>query len=61
MAKTNVELLDQIKATATSEYQERVPKAISNGMNVIEHLDQYPTLKNEFINTLTNQVMRTVF
>ena len=61
MAKTNVELLDQIQATATSEYRERVPKAIGSGMNVIEHLDQYPTLKNEFINTLTNQVIRTVF
>ena len=61
MAKTNVELLDQIQATATSEYRERVPKAIGSGMNVIEHSDQYPTLKNEFINTLTNQVIRTVF
>ena len=61
MAKTNVELLDQIQATATAEYQEKVPRAIASGMNVIDVLDQYPTFKNEFINTLTNQVMKTVF
>lgn len=61
MAKKNVELLDQIHATATAEYQEKIPRAIATGMNVIDVLDQYPTFKNEFINTLTNQVMKTVF
>lgn len=58
--KTNVEILEQIRDNASTEYQERVPQAIGTGGNVSDVFTQYPSMRNEFINTLTNQVVNTV-
>ena len=60
MSKTNAEILNQIHANATMEYQNIVPEALGYGGNVSDVFTQYPTAKNEFINTLTNQVVRSV-
>ena len=62
MAKmSNKQILDQIRATGSAEYQERVPEAMGVGGNVSKVFTQYPTMKNEFINTLTNKVIKTYF
>lgn len=60
MAKTNQEILNQILANASMEYQNVVPEALGMGGNVSDVFTQYPNAKNEFINTLTNQVVRSV-
>ena len=60
MAKSNVEILNQILNHASMEYQNVVPEALGYGGNVSDIFAQYPTAKNEFINTLTNQVVRSV-
>ena len=60
MAKTNQEILNQILSNASMEYQNVVPEALGYGGNVSDVFAQYPTAKNEFINTLTNQVVRSV-
>lgn len=60
MAKKNSEILSQVKATASAEYQERISDAQGTGLNVLEDLNSYPTLKNEFITSLTNRVVKTL-
>ena len=60
MSKSNQEILNQILANASMEYQNIVPEALGYGGNVSDVFTQYPTAKNEFINTLTNQVVRSV-
>lgn len=59
--KTNAEILNTIRANASSEYQERVPEALGVGGNVSNVFTQYPTMKNEFLNALTNKIARTLF
>ena len=62
MAKTNKEVLNQIRDNATAEYQNRVAETSDVvGRDVYTSLNDYPTAKNEFINTLTNKVIKTVF
>ena len=59
--KTNAEILNTIRANASSEYQERVPEAIGVGGNVSNVFNQYPTMKNEFLTAITNKIARTLF
>ena len=59
--KTNAEILNTIRANASTEYQERVPEALGVGGNVSMVFNQYPTMKNEFLNALTNRIARTLF
>ena len=59
--KTNAEILNTIRANASTEYQERVPEALGVGGNVSNVFHQYPTMKNEFLNALTNKIARTLF
>ena len=59
--KTNAEILNTIRANASSEYQERVPEALGVGGNVSTVFSQYPTMKNEFLAALTNKIARTLF
>lgn len=61
VVKTNAEILNTIRANASSEYQERVPEALGVGGNVSNVFSQYPTMKNEFLNALTNKIARTLF
>lgn len=58
----NKEILNAIRSEQSSEYQEKIPMA--NGMNDVEImalLDEYPTHKNNFINTLTNKIGKELF
>ena len=59
--KTNAEILNTIRANASTEYQERVPEALGVGGNVSNGFTQYPTMKNEFLQALTNKIARTLF
>ena len=59
--KSNAEILNTIRANASSEYQERVPEALGVGGNVSNVFIQYPTMKNEFLTALTNKIARTLF
>lgn len=59
--KTNAEILNTIRANASSEYQERVPEALGVGGNVSTVFSQYPTMKNEFLTALTNKIARSLF
>ena len=58
--KTNAEILNTIRANASMEYQSRVPEALGIGGNVSQVFTQYPSMKNEFLNALTNKVARTL-
>ena len=59
--KTNSEILNTIRANASMEYQSRVPEALGTGGNVSQVFTQYPSMKNEFLNALTNKIARTLF
>ena len=59
--KTNSEILNTIRANASMEYQSRVPEALGIGGNVSQVFTQYPSMKNEFLNALTNKIARTLF
>lgn len=61
--KSNIEVLNQIRSTATSQYKELIPEAMSmeDMRMVYEALDNYPTAKNEFMNVLTNQLVKRLF
>lgn len=62
MAVKNTELLNSMKKGASAEYQARIPDATSQtGVEVYNTLNDYPTLKNEFIDTLTNKVIKSKF
>lgn len=59
---SNVEVLNAIRTTASQEYVNRIPTATKDNLKTISELiTTYPTAKNEFIDTLTNLVGKTVF
>ena len=64
MAKTNQEILEQIESTSTAEYQARVSELgelSRTGVEMVGLFDEYPTAKNEFINALTNKIIKSLF
>ena len=65
MKKTdNKEMLNAIREQASAEYQDRVPTVDGREIQprtVLAKLEQYPTIKNEFIQTLINKVVKTDF
>lgn len=63
MAKiTNKDMLNSIKATMSAESQEIMPMATGdNSIEIYATLENYPTVKNEFINTLTNRIGKQMF
>ena len=58
----NVTFTNSIRTLASAEYQNRIPSATkSNLLEVASMITDYPAAKNEFINVLTNQVVKTIF
>lgn len=58
----NKDILNAIRNEQSSEYQERIPKATGNNdIEILQALENYPTEKNNFINTLTNKIGKTMF
>lgn len=62
---SNQDFLNAVRADkgTSAEYRERVPeiKKAEDIKQVERILNDYPTVKNEFINTLTNKIVRTDF
>lgn len=62
MQVSNKDILNSIRQDAGAEYQENIPQATGeNDAEVYAALEQYPTAKNAFINTLTNRIGRQMF
>ena len=64
MAKTNQEILNQIRSGASEEYKARVAEVGLDdvqGRSAWRSLTDFPTVKNEFLNVLTNKVLKSVF
>lgn len=64
MAKTNQEILNQIRSGASEEYKSRVAEVGADdvqGRSALQTLTDFPTVKNEFLNVLTNKVLKSVF
>ena len=62
MAKTNQEILKQVRDNASAEYQSRIPEATSEtGAEILSVLSDYPSAKNEFIQAITNKIAKSVF
>ena len=60
--KTNIDIINSLRVLGSSEFQERLPQATQQNItSVYETIAQYPTVRNEFINVLTNQVVKTLF
>lgn len=60
--KTNIDIINSLRVLGSSEFQERLPQATQQNItSVYETITQYPTVRNEFINVLTNQVVKTLF
>lgn len=60
--KSNVDIMNSLRGLANGDFQERVPQATQENITSISDiLTQYPSAKNEFINVLTNQVVKTLF
>lgn len=62
MALDNVTFASMVSNLASQEYKDRVPTATQDNIaNIEEIISTYPTVKNEFINVLTNQVAKQLF
>lgn len=57
-----IQLLNNIRTLASAEYNSRVPEATRTNLGEVQNIiTQYPTVKNEFITVLTNQVARSIY
>lgn len=63
MAKiTNKDMLNSIRETMSAESKEIMPLATGdNSIEIYATLENYPSAKNEFINTLTNRIGKQMF
>lgn len=62
MALDNVTFASMVSGLASQEYNDRVPTATQDNIgNIEEIISTYPTVKNEFISVLTNQVAKQLF
>ena len=60
---SNKDMLNAIRNQASAEYQERIPAVMDDAeaRSLETKISSYQTIKNEFINTLINKVVRTDF
>lgn len=59
---TNKDMLNSIRSTMSAESQAVIPQATGdNSIEIYATLENYPTAKNEFINTLTNRIGKQMF
>lgn len=57
-----IALLNEVRTLASAEYNNRVPQATKANLAEVETIvTTYPTVKNEFIDVLTNQVARSIY
>ena len=59
---TNTKLLQLLAPHLSAEFNNRIPDITKANMETVaDTITNYPTIANEFINVLTNQVIRTMF
>lgn len=57
----SIEILNNIRANASSDYQDRVPEATRTNFATIGNvLQTYTLLRNEFVNALVNKIGKTI-
>lgn len=63
MTIENKQILNSMRAEMSSEYQSKIANATSSDdvVRIYERLNTYPTLKNEFLDFLTNKVIMSKF
>lgn len=62
MATKNKEILNQIRDNASMGYADVIPEADGkNDIEILRAITEYPTARNEFINTLVNKIVKTEF
>lgn len=58
----NVQILNAIRTSASAEYNDRIPEATKTNLKeVAKAVFEYPTAKNELIESLVNKVAKTIF
>lgn len=59
---SNAQIINAIRSVASQDFQSRIPLITKENIAKVDViLEQYPTTKNEFIEVLTNQVVKTRF
>lgn len=59
---TNYEIINAIRTSGSAEFNARIPVATKTNLSTVATaILDYPVAKNEFIDTLTNQVAKTIF
>ena len=62
MPVSNTKMLQMLAPNLSTQFNDRIPAIEKANMEqVADTISAYPTLANEFINVLTNQVIRTMF
>ena len=62
MAMDNVAFVNNVRTLASDEFKNRIPVASKTNLQAVaDAIIEYPHAKNEFINVLTNQVVKTIF
>ena len=62
MAMDNVAFVNNVRTLASDEFKNRIPVASKTNLQAVaDAIIEYPHAKNEFINVLTNQVVKTLF
>ncbi|MGL5717944.1 MAG: hypothetical protein ACRCX2_33385 [Paraclostridium sp.] len=58
----NIEMLNSIRETLGGDYKDRIPVATTENLQQLtENIMSFPTTKNQFIETLTNVIGKTIF
>lgn len=59
---TNERIINLMRPYMSAQFNDRIPEATKINMEQIgQTFSEYPTIANEFVNVLTNQVIRTMF
>ena len=62
MALDNVTFVKALTSATSQEFKDRIGEVTAENIaNIGDTIAQYPTLKNEFVQVLTNQVSKTLF
>ena len=62
MALDNVTFVKALTTATSQEFKDRIGTVTAENIaNIGDTISQYPTLKNEFVQVLTNQVSKTLF
>lgn len=65
MAEKNHEIINSLREKASLEFQDKIPVLKDSSLETMEQfyntLQEYPTIRNEFINSLVNKIVASKF